>query len=68
MGRALRKLREEKELTQEGVAQQAKITTRVLRGIEKGQGNPTWATVVALLGALGISLSELAEAIEHQRG
>ncbi len=64
LGSVLRELREEKKLTQETLAQRASVTARVVREIEKGRGNPTWATLVSILEALGVSLAELAEKME----
>ena len=64
LGMALRELREEKTLSQENLAHRASVTARVVREVEKGRGNPTWATVVAVLEALGVSLAELAEKME----
>ena len=40
------------------------MTARVVRDIEKGRGNPTWATVVAILAGMDVSLAELAKRIE----
>jgi transcriptional regulator with XRE-family HTH domain len=64
LGSALRELREARELTQEAVAQKASVTPRILRGIERGHGNPTWATVTAVLAAMDVSLGDLAKQIE----
>jgi transcriptional regulator with XRE-family HTH domain len=64
LGTAIRELRESRELTQEAVAQKASVTPRILRGIESGHGNPTWATVTAVLAALDVSLSDLAKKID----
>lgn len=66
LGTALRELRVEKKLSQETLAHRALVTARVVREVEKGRGNPTWATVVAILAGLGISLTELAEKIESK--
>jgi transcriptional regulator with XRE-family HTH domain len=67
LGSALRELREEKRLTQEAVAQRASVGVRVVAGIERGDGNPTWATLTAILAATKVSLSELAEKMERKR-
>lgn len=32
--------------------------------IERGEGNPTWATLRGIASALGVSVSELAKAAE----
>jgi DNA-binding phage protein len=36
-----------------------------LRGIEKGHGNPTWATLMAILAGMNVSLGELAKKMER---
>lgn len=59
LGKAIRQLREEKELTQEAVAHDAGITTATLGVIERGLSNPTWATVKAIAAALGVSLLDM---------
>jgi transcriptional regulator with XRE-family HTH domain len=64
LGRAIRRLREEKGLTQEAVAHDAGITTATLGVIERGLSNPTWATVKATAKALGISMIEIARETE----
>jgi transcriptional regulator with XRE-family HTH domain len=60
LGRAIRKLRERKDLTQESVAHDAGITTATLGVIERGLSNPTWATLKAIAAALGVSMVEIA--------
>lgn len=64
LGRAIRKLREKKGLTQEAVAHDAGITTATLGVIERGQSNPTWATLKGIASALRVSMVEIARAEE----
>ncbi len=59
LGKAIRQMREEKDLTQEAVAHDAGITTATLGVIERGLSNPTWATVKAIAAALGVSLLDM---------
>jgi len=33
--------------------------------IERGEGNPTWATVSGIAAALGVSVAQLAKAAEE---
>lgn len=39
-----------------------------LSGIEGGHSNPTWSTVTAIAGALGMTMSELAKRSEEAAG
>jgi XRE family transcriptional regulator, regulator of sulfur utilization len=56
----LKKLREDRELTQEDVAYQAGISTGALSRIEGAIANPSWTTVGRIAVALGVSVQELA--------
>jgi transcriptional regulator with XRE-family HTH domain len=60
----LRRLRREAGSTQEDLAHEAGITVGALARIERGQANPLWTTVRRIIGALGISLSELVAEVE----
>lgn len=62
----LRRLRTERELSQEAVAHQAGVSYTTLAKIELAQSNPGWATVRAVADALGVKLAELAAAVEAQ--
>jgi transcriptional regulator with XRE-family HTH domain len=63
----LKKLREERKVTQEQLAFEAGITASALSRIERGLNNPGWVTVTKIATALGVSLVELARAIEDAR-
>jgi transcriptional regulator with XRE-family HTH domain len=65
LGRALRSLREQRGRSQEALAHDAGLTLRTLQRIERSQSNPTWSTVRRIARALGVSLGELADAIEE---
>lgn len=65
LGKAIRQLRTEREMTQEALAHAAGITVGHLSTIERGHSNPTWATVKAISGALGVAMSELSSVIEQ---
>ncbi|HWO84768.1 MAG TPA: helix-turn-helix transcriptional regulator [Solirubrobacterales bacterium] len=67
LGRAIRSLRLERGLTQEALAHGAGITVGHLSKIERGQSNPTWETVVAVAGALKVSVSELSAMAESSQ-
>lgn len=67
LGLAIRRLREKSELTQEAVAYEAGITASTLSVIERGESNPTWATVSRIADAVGFSIVEVARlAVEFE--
>lgn len=68
LGRAIRQVRARRGATQEDVAHMANLTTGTLSLIERGQANPTWATVRAIAGALGVSMGELGKLAEKLEG
>jgi transcriptional regulator with XRE-family HTH domain len=61
---ALRRLRRARGSTQEHVAFAAGITVAALARIERGQAGPQWTTVRRIVGALEVSLGELAVEVE----
>ncbi len=61
LGQAIRELRDRRGLTQEAVAHEAGVTASTYGLIERGQSNPTWATVDDIASALGVSIVELAK-------
>ena len=64
LGQAIRELRQKRGGTLETVAGEAGITLNMLSMIERGEGNPTWATIKGIASALGVSASTLAKAAE----
>jgi transcriptional regulator with XRE-family HTH domain len=60
LGEAVRQLREKQGITQESLAQDAGVTTGTVSLVERGKSNPSWGTVRALAGGLGVSMAELA--------
>jgi transcriptional regulator with XRE-family HTH domain len=64
---AIRRLRLERGLTVESLAHDVGVTTGSLSRIELGRSAPAWATVRKIADALGVSLCELAAAIEAER-
>lgn len=64
MGKAIRELRHRRGASLESLAGEAGITLNMLSLIERGEGNPTWATVRGIANALGLSAAELAKAAE----
>jgi transcriptional regulator with XRE-family HTH domain len=60
----LKRLREERKITQEQLAFDAGITASALSRIERGLTSPGWATVRCIANALGVSLVDLAARVE----
>lgn len=65
LGRAIRELRLERDLTQEALAHGAGITVGHLSKIERGQSNATWETAAAIASGLDIPLARLASKAEQ---
>ncbi len=63
----LKRLREEREITQETLAYHAGLSVGTLGRIEVGRTAPSWDSVRRIIDALDVSLAELAAAIEAQR-
>jgi transcriptional regulator with XRE-family HTH domain len=61
LGKRIRQLREERKLSQERLAEDAKLAAKHLQDMEHGRTNPTVASLVALAKALGVSLHVLFE-------
>jgi transcriptional regulator with XRE-family HTH domain len=64
LARALRAARERQGRSQEALAHDAGVTVATLARIERAAANPTWRTVRQIVDALGITLTELARAID----
>jgi transcriptional regulator with XRE-family HTH domain len=60
----LRQLRKEADLTQQQLADRAGLPVGSLRGHEQGQRVPSWASVVRLAKALGVSTDAFSECDE----
>jgi transcriptional regulator with XRE-family HTH domain len=65
LGKAIRQLREKRGLTQEAVAHEAGVTASTYGLIERGQSNPTWATVRDIAAALDASMIDIAKAAKR---
>ena len=59
LGKRIKSLRKEKNLTQEELAHESGISVLHLIKIENGKSNPTFETLVKLSKGFDISLSEL---------
>lgn len=64
LGRAIRKLRRERELTIEGLAFAAGVHPTYVSSIERGLRNPSWIVLCALAGALQIAVVDLVRGVE----
>jgi transcriptional regulator with XRE-family HTH domain len=60
----LRRLREERGLSQEALAYKAGITAGSLGRIELAQSSPAWATVRQIARALDVTMAELSASVE----
>ena len=59
LGLRIRELRKAKRLSQEALAEKAKIHYKFLGGIERGQANPTIHVLDDIANALGVTLADL---------
>lgn len=59
LGANVRKRREEKDLTQEALAERANLDPTYISGIERGVRNPSVLSVVRIAKALGTTTSKL---------
>lgn len=57
-GGRLRELRQQAGLTQQQLAENAKMTRDGIAQIETGKNSPSWETVVVLCQALGVDCTE----------
>ncbi|MGD0452572.1 MAG: helix-turn-helix transcriptional regulator [Solirubrobacteraceae bacterium] len=67
LGLAIKQLREARGLTQEELATRADTTVGTVSRMESAKSAPAWATVMQIIDALGVSLPELAQAIERAK-
>jgi transcriptional regulator with XRE-family HTH domain len=65
LGTAIRRLREQRGLTQEDAAHRGRVTTGTLSKVERGETDPRWSTVERIAGALEVSLRDLGAEIER---
>jgi transcriptional regulator with XRE-family HTH domain len=66
LGRTIRRLRQAQHLTIAALASKAGLSANQPGAIELGHGNPTFTTLSALAGALGVTPSELVRAAEAE--
>ena len=57
MGRAIREARKARGWTQSALGEYAGVTQATVSTLERGEGNPTMGTVLALASVLGLNLT-----------
>jgi transcriptional regulator with XRE-family HTH domain len=62
-GRRLRRLRRERDLSQEELGLRADLDRNYVGGIERGERNPTLVNICRLAGALGVEVTALLEGV-----
>jgi len=60
LGKAIRQLRDQRDVSQEALAYEAGVTSGTLSLIERGLSNPTWGTVKGIAAALDVTIADLA--------
>jgi transcriptional regulator with XRE-family HTH domain len=65
LGRALRALRNEAELTQEQLAGRLKVDPTFVGRLERGQRGAHWRTIRRILAALDTGVDQFASAVER---
>lgn len=64
LGAAVRELREERGLSQEALGHAAGVHRNWIGGIERGERNPTFTSIIKVAAALHVSAAELVAAAE----
>ena len=63
-GLSVRRNREKKDLTQEGLGEKANLDQTYISGIERGLRNPGIKNVAKLAKALGLTTAELCKGVD----
>jgi transcriptional regulator with XRE-family HTH domain len=66
VGRNVKRVRQEKGLTQEQLAELSGFSQQYISGLEQGQRNPTIVSLYELATALGVSHMELVRSAEDE--
>ena len=66
VGRNVRRIRQEKGLTQEQLAELSGFSQQYISGLEQGRRNPTVVNLYELATALGVSHMELVRTAEDE--
>jgi transcriptional regulator with XRE-family HTH domain len=67
LGEAIKRLREDRGLSQEAVALAADVHQTWISRLESGTLNPSWGMVSRVAIALGVQVSDVAKAAERLR-
>jgi transcriptional regulator with XRE-family HTH domain len=67
LGLAIKELREARGLTQEELATHAGTTVGTVSRMEAAKSAPAWATVMQIIHAMGVSLTDLRRTVEAAR-
>ena len=68
LGEAIEELRDEADMTHEELADRLEMSFQRISELERGVGNPTFATLVRVTKGLDVELSELVMRMERIRG
>lgn len=66
-GEVLRRMRKERGLSQEALAERAEIAADYLGFIERGENVPTLSVILKIADALGVNASELLRPFDKRR-
>jgi transcriptional regulator with XRE-family HTH domain len=66
LGRAVRRLRWDRNLTIEVLAFAADMHPTFLGRIERGGASPTWSKITSLAGALGVTVAAVVQTAEQE--
>ena len=66
VGRNVKRVRQEKGLTQEQLAELSGFSQQYISGLEQGQRNPTVVSLYELATALGVSHMELVRSADDE--
>jgi transcriptional regulator with XRE-family HTH domain len=67
LGEAIKELRDQAGLTHEELADRLDMSFQRISELERGVGNPTFATLVRVVEGLDVELSELSVRLERIR-
>jgi transcriptional regulator with XRE-family HTH domain len=68
LGRTIRRMRRERELSQEAVADAAGVHPNQVGRLERGTADVYTSTMLRIVAGLGVPLSEVARAYEERLG
>jgi transcriptional regulator with XRE-family HTH domain len=66
LGRAVKKVRVERGLTQEQVSAASGLHPTYISDIERGVRNPSWEAMTRLAGGIGVSVADIGEIFDAE--